>query len=155
MLALQPWKRDQISFSDGEAQAVAAEGRPATFRGRGCCGQIAMRMTSSHPGGNGSVCESRTADTRPLQPGLKVLESIYSVPQVRAEEFRIRACSTDPNKQTWSLTSATITPDPPSLPFLLLLVKIKWPIFSKGSLGREETGYHFLKLSCSHRPAAF
>lgn len=70
-------------------------------------------MMSSHPGGNGSACESGAVDTHPLQAGLKVPESVYPVPLVRVEKFGIRVCSGDPNKQTQSLTSATVTPDPP------------------------------------------
>lgn len=74
-----------------------------------------IRTTSRHPGGNGSACESGAGDTCPLQAGLKMPEFVYPVPLVRAEEFGIRVCSGDPNKQTQSLISATATPDPPKL----------------------------------------
>lgn len=70
---------------------------------------------SIQPGGNGGACESGAVDTCPLQAGLKVPESVYPVPLLRAEKFGIRVCSGDPNKQTQSLTSATLAPDPPKL----------------------------------------
>lgn len=71
-------------------------------------------------------------------------EFVYPVPLVRAEEFGIRVCSGDPNKQTQSLTSATVTPERPKLSIPSAFGKYKLaPYLAKGRWAGRRWGTHF------------